>query len=73
MIKVIIWILIKKSKCNEKTIVNDENEDDHSINNKSDDSSSESDIDLNLNETGAVNKEELATAFLASFYSDRTT
>ena len=58
---------------NEKTIVNDENEDDHSINNKSYDSSSESDIDLNLNETGAVNKEELAAAFLASFYSGRTT
>ena len=39
---------------NEQTIVNDENEDDHSINNESDDSSSESDIDLNLNETAVL-------------------
>jgi hypothetical protein len=58
---------------NEQTIVNDENEDDYSINDENDDSFTESDIDLNLNETGAVNKEELAAAFLASFYSGRTT
>ncbi len=37
------------------------------LNDENDDSSSESYINLKLNETGAVNKEELAAAFLASF------